>query len=129
MSSHPIKLLIEKADKAINEEDFDTLMDFYAEDAVLVIKPGMNAVGKEKIEKAFKRIADYFEHSLEVKQAGMQILETNDTALVLAKTIIFADNQPAIERKATYVFKRNNSNHWVCAIDNSYGHELLKENA
>ncbi|WP_455222095.1 YybH family protein [Kaarinaea lacus] len=129
MSNHPIELLIEQADKAINEEDFDTLMDFYAEDAVLVIMPGTNAVGKEQIENAFKRIADYFEHSLEVKQAAMQILETNDTALVLAKTIISANNQPAIERKATYVFKRNNSNHWVCAIDNSYGHELLEENA
>jgi hypothetical protein len=46
VNKHPIALFIDKADKAINEEDFDTVVDLYAEDAVLVIKPGTNAVGK-----------------------------------------------------------------------------------
>jgi ketosteroid isomerase-like protein len=41
MNQHPIALLIEKADKAINQEDFHTVVDLYAEDAVLVIKPGI----------------------------------------------------------------------------------------
>jgi ketosteroid isomerase-like protein len=49
MNQHPIALPIEKADKAINQEDFDTVVDLYAEDAVLVIKPGKNAVGKVQI--------------------------------------------------------------------------------
>ena len=105
MNQHPIKLLINKADMAINQEDFDTLIGIYAEDAVLVIKPGMNAVGKEQIKKAFEAIAAHFEHSLDVKQQGMEILETGDTALVLARTVISAKNYPAMERKATYVFK------------------------
>lgn len=129
MNQHPIELLIEKADRAINQEDFDTLMDIYAEDAVLVIKPSMNAVGKDQIKTAYKAIADYFEHSLNVKQAGMKILEAGDTALVLAKTLVSAKNHPITERKATYVFKKNESNDWVCIIDNSYGHDLLEENA
>ncbi len=50
---HPIELLINRADTAINQEDFDTLIEIYADDAVLVIQPGMNAVGKERIRKAF----------------------------------------------------------------------------
>ncbi len=54
---HPIERLINKADTAINKEDFDTLIDIYADDAVLVIQPGMNAVGKEQIRKAFEAIA------------------------------------------------------------------------
>lgn len=123
---HEIELLIRKADTAINGEDFETLIDIYADDAVLVIKPGMNAVGKAQIKKAFEAIAAHFEHSLDVKQAGMAILETGDTALVLAKTIVSAKKLPAIERKATYVFKRGIDNRWVCVIDNSYGHELLE---
>lgn len=41
---HPMELLISKADAVINQEDFDTLLDFYSDDAILVIKPGMNAV-------------------------------------------------------------------------------------
>lgn len=126
---HPIELLISKADTAINQEDFETLIDIYSDDAVLVVKPGMNAVGKEQIKKAFEAIAAHFEHSLDVKQAGMVILESGDTALVLAKTVVSAKSLPAIERKATYVFKRDNENRWVCAIDNSYGHSLLEANA
>lgn len=129
MDTHPIELLINTADKAINQEDFDTLIDIYADDAVLVVKPGMNAVGKEQIKKAFEAIAAHFEHSLDVKQAGMHILEAGDTALVLAKTLISANNLPVTERKATYVFKRGSDNNWLCAIDNSYGHDLLESNA
>lgn len=123
---HEIELLIRKADTAINAEDFETLIDIYADDAVLVIKPGMNAVGKAQIKKAFEAIAAHFEHSLNVGQAGMAILETGDTALVLAKTVVSAKNILPIERKATYVFKRGVDNRWVCVIDNSYGHELLE---
>ena len=129
MSQHPIALLIEKADKAINQEDFDTLVDLYAEDAVLVIKPGMNAVGKAQIRSAMEAIAAHFERSLDVRQAGMVILETGDTALVLAKTLVSAKNSPVVERKATYVFKKDIHDRWVCAIDNSYGHEVLDASA
>ncbi|MDJ0574286.1 MAG: DUF4440 domain-containing protein [Xenococcaceae cyanobacterium MO_234.B1] len=128
MSRHQLELLIEKADTAINQEDFDTLIDIYSEDAVLVIKSGMNAVGKDQIKKAFEAIAAHFEHSLEVNQAGMKILETEDTALVLAKTLVSANNQPVVERKATYVFKKDKGKGWLCVIDNSYGHDLLEEN-
>jgi uncharacterized protein (TIGR02246 family) len=129
MRRHPIELLISKADTAINHEDFDTLIDIYADDAVLVIQPGINAIGKDEIRKAFEAIAIHFEHTLNIKQAGMEILETGDTALVLAKTLISAKDQPVAERKATFVFRKGSNDNWVCAIDNSYGHELLKPNA
>jgi len=125
MSKHPIELLIAKADEAINNEDFDALANIYTEDAILVIKPDMNAIGRPHIKKAFEAIAAHFGHSLHVTEAGMQILETGDTALVLAKTIVSASNLPATERKATYVFRRDNQNDWLCAIDNSYGHDLI----
>lgn len=127
--NHPIVELINKADLAINNEDFDTLIDIYADDAILVIKPGINAVGKIQIKKAFIAIADYFEHSINVTQAGLEILESDNTALVLAKTIVKAANQPEIERKATYVFKHFENKGWLCVIDNSYGHDLLEANA
>ena len=122
---HPVELQIERADLAINREDFDTLMDVYSDDAVLVVKPGMNAVGKVEIRKAMEAIAAYFNHSLDVRQAGMTILESGDTALVLAKTVVSASTMPTVERSATYVFKRHPNGSWLCVIDNSYGHELL----
>lgn len=130
MTKHPIELVIEKADTAIVQEDFDTLIDIYSADAVLVVKPGMNATGKVQIRKAFEAIAAHFNHTLHVEQAGMKILEAGDTALVIAKTVVSASNMPATERNATYVFKKSTSGDWLCQIDNSYGHELLlPENA
>lgn len=125
MENHPIALLIAKADKAINEEDFDTVVDLYTDDAILVIKPGNHAIGKVQIRSAMEAIAAHFDGSLDVRQAGMVILETGDTALVLAKTLVSAKNFPVIERKATYVFRKDTSDRWLCAIDNSYGHEVL----
>lgn len=46
MSDHVVLELIKQADKAITNEDFDTLMAFYADDAVLVVQPGQIARGK-----------------------------------------------------------------------------------
>jgi uncharacterized protein (TIGR02246 family) len=129
MNQHPIALLIEKADRAINQEDFDTVVDLYTEDAVLVISPGNNAIGKAQIRLAMERIAAHFDRSLDVRQAGMAILETGDTALVLARTQVSAKNAPMVERKATYVFRKGPGDRWLCAIDNSYGHGVLDANA
>ena len=126
MSRHPLELLIEKADRAINREDFETLIDLYLDDAVLVIAPGKNATGKAQIRKAFEAIAAHFNHKLDVKQAGMRILESEDTALVLAKTVVSRPDLPPVNRDATYVFKKKNGN-WLCVIDNSYGHEVFAQ--
>ena len=128
MDDHPIALLIARADQAINEEDFDTVVDLYTEDAILVIEPGRHAVGKLQIRRAMEAIAAHFDRSLDVRQAGMAILETGDTALVLARTLVSARNVPVIERKATYVFRKE-GDRWLCAIDNSYGHEVLDARA
>jgi len=125
MDSHPIARLIETADDAINREDFDTVIDLYTEDAVLVVRPGVNVVGKVEIRRAMERIAAHFDRSLDVRQAGMVILETGDTALVLARTQVSAKNAPMVERKATYVFRKDAGNRWMCAVDNSYGHDVL----
>nr|WP_283105058.1 nuclear transport factor 2 family protein [Shewanella dokdonensis] len=128
VAQHPVEQQIAQADKAIMAEDFDTLMQFYAADALLVVKPGMNAIGKAQIRKAFEAIAGYFEHSLQVTQAGMVLLPAGDTVLALARTMVSANNLPATERQATYVFRLIDGQ-WLCVIDNSYGHALLTATA
>jgi len=125
VNRHPVELQIEKADKAIVAENFNVLMDIYTDDAVLVIEPGRNAVGKNEIRKAFESIAVYFKNGLKVEQNGMEILESGDTALVLANTVVSGPGFPAIERKATYVFNKSPGSIWLCSIDNSYGHEVI----
>ncbi|MDN0082738.1 SgcJ/EcaC family oxidoreductase [Crenobacter sp. SG2305] len=129
MSQQELRALIAAADDAINREDFDALMAFYADDATLVVKPGMLAQGKAQIRQAFEAIAAYFNHSLRVSQGEMTIIEAGDTALVISRTLLSAhaktDSPFAMERAATYVFRKDAAGAWRCAVDNSYGTELL----
>ena len=129
MASHPLHELIRAADRAITAEDFDALMEFYTDDAVLVVKPGLNVAGKEKIRAAFVRIAEYVRHSMRVGQGRFEVLETGDTALVIMEsTLDYVDPEGAAvhaRRRATYVFRRAADGRWLCAIDNSYGTDLL----
>lgn len=130
MQPHELRQVIESADDAINREDFDTLMEFYSEDATLVVRPGLNATGKEQIRKAFGAISDYFNHSLVVKQGDMVVVEGGNTALVLAQTLLSGMQNSGeaftMERHATYVFNRNSAGVWRCVVDNSYGTELIR---
>ncbi|MCU1796158.1 SgcJ/EcaC family oxidoreductase [Pectobacterium polaris] len=129
MKPHPIREIIEACDKAISERNFDALMSYYAEDAALVIKPGMVARGKDDIKKAFVAIADYFKNQLIVKQGNMQVIEGGGDALVIMETVLhYSDEQGSIvttTRRATYVFRKDADGNWRCTIDNSYGTTLL----
>lgn len=123
-----IKKLIAAADKAIKEERFDDLKDFYTDDAVLVVKPGLAVKGKDAIKDAFIKIAAYFNNSIVPTQGNMLMIEAGDTVLVLSQTLLDADNKDnseySMDRRATYVY-RNVNGKWLCAIDNSYGTTLL----
>jgi uncharacterized protein (TIGR02246 family) len=130
MEHQQIKRAIEAADKAITKEDFDSLMEFYADDAALVIKPGMVAKGKEHIRKAFIAIAEHFGHKLVVKQGKMQVIQGGNTALVIMETILETIDPAGvplrITRRATYVFREESDGKWLCVVDNSYGTDLLE---
>ena len=121
---------IAKADQAIKEERFDDLMEFYTEDAVLVVRPGVEAHGKEAIKAAFVKIAAYFQNSIVPTQGKMVMLEGGDTVLVLSQTLLDADNKEtseySMDRRATYALRLVDAQ-WKCAIDNSYGTTLLDE--
>ena len=88
--SHPVLARIQAADRLIMTEAFDTLMDHYTDDAVLIVKPGVEVRGREAIRGAMEKIALFFAHGLKVTQQQMQVLEAGETALVLARTLISA---------------------------------------
>lgn len=128
MSPHSVTQAIEQADRLINARQFDPLMDFYTDDATLVLRPGLSVCGKSQIRRAFDTIDQYFHGCLQVRQAAMEVLEAGDTALVLARTLVAGetDDGPQVQaRKATYVFRREADGQWRCAVDNSYGSDLL----
>lgn len=128
MSDHELKQIIEAADRAITAEDFDGLMEFYAEEATLVVRPGLFATGKDQIRKACEAIAAHFKNQLKVRQGRMQVIEGGDTALVIMETILETEAQEEpIVRRATYVFRKSRAGRWLCVVDNSYGTSLLDE--
>lgn len=130
MSNPQLKAAIEACDRAISQEDYATLMAYYAEDAVLVVKPGMVVRGKENIRKAFVAIADYFQHRLVVTQGKMDIIEGAGNALVIMETRLdiptAEGGSTQVTRRATYVFQLQNDR-WLCSVDNSYGTDLLDQ--
>lgn len=124
-----LKAVIEACDRAISQEDYDTLMAYYAEDAALVVKPGMVVRGKENIRKAFIAIADYFQHRLVVTQGKMEVIEGDGNALVIMETrlnIPTADGISQVTRRTTYIFQKQGER-WLCTVDNSYGTDLLDD--
>ena len=129
MQNHPINAMIAAADDAINREDFDALMDFYTEDATLVVVPGRAANGKDEIRRAFVALAEHYQHTLMITQGDMIVIEAGDTALVIVQTNVRANlnnGAPTMEtRNANYVFKRGASGKWLCIVDNAYGAALL----
>lgn len=120
--------LIHQADLAIKEERFDDLMNFYTDDAVLVVKPGLEVHGKQQIKEAFIKIAAYFQNSVVPTQGKMMMLEAGDTVLVLSQTLLDSNNKEeseyTMDRRATYVY-RYVDGQWLCAVDNSYGTALI----
>lgn len=129
MNPSPLVEAVQRADHLINSGRFDALMDFYTDDAVLVVRPGLEVQGRERIRQAFDGIAAHFQHSLWVTQRDLQVMETTDTALVLGRARIqwrATDGFLSfVERKATYVFRKESDGAWRCAVDNSYGTALL----
>ncbi|VTM21759.1 SnoaL-like domain [Raoultella terrigena] len=130
MSNPQLKAAIEACDRAISQEDYATLMAYYAEDAVLVVKPGMVVRGKENIRKAFVAIADYFQNRLVVTQGKMEIIEGAGNALVIMETRLdiptAEGGSTQVTRRATYVFQLQDDR-WLCSVDNSYGTDLLDQ--
>ena len=128
MSSNDLKALVENAERAITSRDFDRLMMFYADDAALVVRPGLVVSGKEKILRAWQSMSVLFDNGLNVRRGEMEVLEGGGTALVLMETALEFVSPEGYEvsttHRATYTFRKD-KNRWLCAIDNSYGTALL----
>jgi uncharacterized protein (TIGR02246 family) len=128
MCEHEVIAAVRKADQAINARDLDALMDFYTDDATLVVEPGRLAHGKDEIARAFEAIFAYFNESLEITQSDFHVVEGGGGALVVCRLQLSAEGVArrgvSMQRRPTYVFRKCGDGKWRCLIDNSYGVEL-----
>ncbi|HNW43190.1 MAG TPA: DUF4440 domain-containing protein [Elusimicrobiales bacterium] len=129
MIEEELRQVIKKCDEAINGRDFGAALEFYSDDAVLVVRPGVFTKGKAEIRKALEGISAYFGDSLTTSHDKLAITVAGDTALVLGKRLAKArlktDPDFSVERISTYVFKKE-AGAWRCIIDNSCISELLE---
>lgn len=126
MSKQSLEETVKKLDEAFNRRDIEAVMDFYEEDAVVVLEPGRLARGKAEIRAAFEWV---FRLEGTAKQIKTNVIETGDLALFTSKWT-FSAKAPGgtpFEREsiANTVFRRQTDGNWRCVIDNSYGPAIL----
>jgi len=126
MSKHSIEEIVERMDEAFNRGDVDAVLDFYEDEAVVILEPGRVAQGKDKLREAFQ-----FAFSLQpiARQIKTHVIEADDLALFTSRwtfTGKLPDGTPFTrEAVATTVFRKQADGEWRCAIDNPYGPAVL----
>ncbi len=111
MNELPVLQVVRRCDRAMTSRDYDALMQHYAEDAGLVVKPGMRVTRKAIVQD--KRV---------VEQGRMAVTE-GKTALVIMETVLRYPCQPEnhveTTRRATYLFRRDSDGQWRCTVDSA----------
>jgi uncharacterized protein (TIGR02246 family) len=117
---------VEIVDRAFNNGDIETILNFYEENAVVVTEPGKTARGKDELRS-------FFEQVLASKQLARQIktyvLESDGIALFLSRwTLIGPESVSDSQTRrfiAITVFRKQASGEWKALIDNSFGPLVL----
>jgi uncharacterized protein (TIGR02246 family) len=118
--------LVKRLDDAVNNKRIDDVLDFYEDDALLVMEPGRVAKGKTEIRDFFQFV---FTLDVKAKQITTNILEVGDIALFTSKWIAEGRTPDgssfSSENVATSVFRKSSAGKWRLIIDNSFGPEIL----
>ncbi|HEX8891402.1 MAG TPA: SgcJ/EcaC family oxidoreductase [Pyrinomonadaceae bacterium] len=126
MSKYSIEEIVERMDEAFNRGDVDAVLDFYEDEAVVVLEPGRVVQGRDKLREAFQFV---FGLQPVVRQIKTNVIEANDLALFTSRwtfTGKLADGTLFTrEAVATTIFRKQSDGQWRCAIDNPYGPAVL----
>ena len=126
MPEHSIAEMVEKMDEAFNRGDIEAVLDFYEDEATVVLEPGRIVQGKERLREAFQFILGLQGVARQIKT---NVIEASDIALFTSRWIFTGktpDGAPfSREAVATTVFRKQADQTWRCAIDNPYGPAVL----
>ena len=120
--------VVELLDQAFNRGDIEAVLDFYEEDAIMVVKPGRLATGKAELRSAFEWILTNIKGT--AKQEKTHVIEAGDIALFTSKWSYSgetADGTPiARESYATTIFRKGEDGRWRIVVDNSWGPAVIE---
>lgn len=119
---------VEQLDEAFNRGDIEAILDFYEDEAVMVMEPGRLAKGKTELRRAFQVI---LQSKGTAKQIKTHVIETDGIALFISRWVLSGqtpDGAPfSREFIATSVFRKHEDGGWRLVIDNAFGPAVLEQ--
>jgi uncharacterized protein (TIGR02246 family) len=119
---------VKALDDALERGDLEAALNFYEDDAVLVVTPEQIARGKQEIREFFISLLKL---SPRVHQLKTHVIESGDIALFLSQWSFSGSDetgQPfSREAIATCVLRKNASGNWRLVIDNALGPNVLSQ--
>jgi ketosteroid isomerase-like protein len=111
-------------DKAFNEDDLDSLLGFYEDEAVLVTEPSKLARGRQELRRFFENV---MASTPSVHQIKTRVIEADGIAF-LSRWTLDTDSSGEVSSKrfvATTMFRKQPNGEWKTLIDNSLGPLVL----
>lgn len=118
---------VELLDEAFNRRDIKAVLDFYEDDAVMVIEPNRLATGKAEIQATYEWIFANIKGT--ATQEKTHVIETGDIALFTSKwnfTGVMSNGDSASrESYASVILRRQAGGGWRIVVDNGWGYAVL----
>lgn len=118
-AEHAIQIL----DRAFNESDLDTIMNFYDEEAVVIPQPGVEARGKAAIREMY---AGMLRPGVVALQLKTRVLEADHIALFISRWSLSQPGQGEKIFISTTVLRQQDGEGWKVLIDNAQGPAILE---
>ena len=119
---------VELLDEAFNRGDLEAILDFYEDEATIVVEPGRLATGKAELRATFEWILSSMKGI--ARQEKTHVIEAGDLALFTSRWTYSGAtlDGASVDREsyASVVLRRHSDGGWRVVVDNSWGPAVLE---
>jgi uncharacterized protein (TIGR02246 family) len=118
---------VELLDEAFNRGDIEAVLDFYEDNAVMVVEPNRLATGKAEIRPCYEWIFANIKGS--ATQEKTHVIQTGDIALFSSRWKFIGTmsngNSTSRESYASVILRQQADGRWRIVVDNGWGYAIL----